>query len=649
MMRKLVILTISGAICLFGITPLLAQTNWGWSTLQEYERVTGEKIEKFNEAPMLRVKVAAGELPPVEKRLPEEPLVDKPFEEVGKYGGTLRLAMVSPATWYPATIHIIEQVLNMDREAKEIVPDIAKDWEFSDEGKTLTLYLRKGMKWSDGAPFTADDILFFWEGVVLNDEIMPVKPRSWMPGGKLMTVEKVDDYTVRLRFSVPYWGIIWKLGVYEGWQNAFYLPKHALKKYHIKYNPGADKLAKEEGYDKWWQLFNAKRMHGFVQQALDIPSLTPWVVKQVLPEGVVYERNPYYFKIDTAGNQLPYIDTIKATPFTDTETMVLKMLSGEYDYQDWGTALKDYPVLMEGAKKGGYKVWLAPSFWGGDVCTYRVNQNYNEDPVIGDILRDVRFRRALSLAINREEFNELFFMGKAVPRQATVHPSCSFYKEEWAKAYAEYDPERANELLDDMGLDKRDPNGYRLRPDGKPLHLIISHVPDAVPIVYSEVVREYWEEIGIKTSIKPVDRQYMGECFNNGKFMIAPWALDGTAENAIIAGGFGYLMGWSWAPQWMAWWSTKGEKGEEPPEEVKRMMSLNEKVPYLPKKERNKALQEALDIWAKNIWAIGIVGMAPKPAITNINLGNVDTDTYTDNTSVCGGYFNRMYQFFWKK
>ena len=651
MIKRVAVILLSTVLCLLVAAPLLAETNWGWSTLQEYEKATGNKIEKFYEAPMLRVKVAAGELPPVEERLPEEPLVDKPFEKVGKYGGMLRMGMVSPSIWYPAALHTIEYMLNLDRKAEKVVPNIAKGWKFLDEGKTFALYLRKGMKWSDGAPFTADDIMFYWEDVILNDELVPVKPKKWMPGGELMTVEKVNDYEVRFHFNKPYWGIIWYLSgtVFNGAQNDIFLPKHALKKYHIKYNPQADKLATENGYDHWWQLFNQKRYFWIDRQPNpDIPSLGPWVTKQILPEGVVYERNPYYFKIDTAGNQLPYIDTVKATPFTDMDTLALKMAAGEYDYQDWSTALKDYPVFMEGAEKGKYYVWLAPSLWGS-VAAYTINQNYNEDPVIGKILRDVRFRRALSLAINREEINELFALGKGTPRQATVHPTCSFYKEEWGKAYAEYDPAKANKLLDEMGLDKRDKDGYRLRPDGKTLLIVISHAGDAAPMLISELVKGYWEDVGVKTSINPVDRSYIMTCFAAGTYMVNPWAFDGSAECAVAAGMCGYIKGWPWAPQWQTWWNTKGKEGEEPPEEVKKMFSLADEIPYLSPEERNKALKEIFDIWAKNVWRIGTIGMVPKPAITNINLGNVNTNTYTDNASVGCGTFNRIYQFFWKK
>ncbi len=650
MIRKLMVVLLSGAICLFSAAPLLAETNWGWSTLQEYEEATGNKIEKFHEAPELRLKVAAGELPPVEERLPEEPLVDKPFEEVGIYGGTLRLGMCSAAMWFPASIFTMEYMLLMDRKAEKVVPNIAKDWEFSDEGKTLTLYLRKGMKWSDGAPFTADDILFYWKDVILNDEITPVKPKEWSPGGKLAIVEKVDDYTVSFHFSKPYWSIVWYLSgtTCKGGQNYIFLPKHALEKYHINYNPQADELAKENNYDHWWQLFNVKRDFWFIKQPNpDIPSLGPWVTKQIIPEGVVYERNPYYFKIDTAGNQLPYTDTIKATIFGNTEVLVLRMVSGEYDYQPYGSMIDNYPVLMEGAEKGGYKVWLGPSFYVS-IPGYIVSQNYTEDPIIAEILRDVRFRRALSLAIDREEINELLFLGKGTPQQITVHPSCSFYKEEWARSYAEYDPERANQFLDEMGMDKRDKEGYRLRPDGEPFSLIILH-DVTIKVEQSELIKGYWEAVGIKTFVKVGSQSYLATCFAAGTYMIGTWGTGQTAESVIATGMNTRIKGHFFARQWMTWWNTKGEKGEEPPEEAKRMWSLYDEAPFLSDEEKNKALQEVFDIWAENIWEIGTVAWIPLPAIANVNLGNVDTDSYPCAFDIGLGVLNRIYQLFWKK
>jgi len=229
MLRKLVVILLSGIICLLGTISTLAAVG-SWSTVQEYEKATGKRIEEFGESPMLRTKVAAGELPAVEKRLPEEPMVVKPVEKIGQYGETLRWQ-----TRYPSGGHAVSSImsgasiLSFDRDYKSIASGLAKSWEFSKDGKTLTLYLRKGIKWSDGYPFTADDIMFWYEDIVLNDELTPVEPRQWSPGGELMELEKLDDYTVKARFAAPYPLVIMHLTPRDyGFQGQFFQCKHYI-------------------------------------------------------------------------------------------------------------------------------------------------------------------------------------------------------------------------------------------------------------------------------------------------------------------------------------------------------------------------------------------------------------------------------------
>lgn len=635
MIRKLTVVLLTGVMCLVGLTSALAVT--------------------YNEAPMLRTLVAAGELPPVEERLPEEPLVLKPFKEIGKYGGTLHLGMVSASTYDPAQQNTREYMLMMDRKFEKVIPNIAKGWKFSNNGKTFTLYLRKGMKWSDGAPFTADDIIFWWEDVVLNDDLTPVKPGDWMPGGKLMQVKKIDDYTVEFDFIKPYWAVIYNFAsvCFRGHQDYCFLPKHALKKYHVKYNKKADELAKEAGHEYWWQLFNSKKYFFSTQQWPDIPVVGAWRTQKVLPDGVIWERNPYYFKIDTAGNQLPYIDKIRGTFFGDSETHLMKMVTGQIDFEAWGTAITDYPVLMENAKKGGYRVWLGKDLWGG-AAVYFFNQNYTEDPVIADLLRNVKFRQALSLAMDREEIKEVVGLGHGEPRQATVHPACSFYEEEWAKSYAEYDPDKANRLLDEMGLEKRDEDGYRLRPDGKRLTITMNLASD-VPYWpdTSELVKEYWENVGVKTVLNVIDRNYLLTLIGANKSQVHVWCLDLTSETGFIITQALYIKssftGLSWAPEWTSWWNSEGKEGQEPPEEIKHIWSLCDTLPFLPKEERDKAAKEILSFEAKNLFLVGTVGMMGKPCIANVNLGNVNTNAFADNSDNAGNRNNWLEEWFWKE
>jgi len=261
-MRRLTVFLLSGVLCLMGVLPALAEKypegrfkteDFVYATLEEYEKITGKEITKFNESPMFRVKVAAGELPPVDERVSAEPLVIEPVEKVGKYGGILHTFAKSPMGWSADADIRRGQLFRLNESATKAIPALGKGYELSKDCKTYTLYLRKGVKWSDGHPFTVDDILFWWEDEILNDELTPTKPRMWMPGGKLTEFEKIDDYTLRMHFAVPNPTIVMSLA--RAYQGGFFDPKHYLKKWHIKYNPEANELAKKEGFDNWYQAF----------------------------------------------------------------------------------------------------------------------------------------------------------------------------------------------------------------------------------------------------------------------------------------------------------------------------------------------------------------------------------------------------------
>ncbi len=622
---------------------------WGWSTVADYEKATGKKLPAFAESPMLADRVKAGTLPAVDKRLPAEPLVDNPFESVGKYGGSLTLGQVSASTGYPASnFTTFESLFSLARDGNTVVPNIAKGWEFGDGGKTFTIFLRKGLKWSSGDDFTADDILFFWEDILNNKDLQPNVPARFAPGGKPMTMIKVDPYTVRLEFASPYYTILPNLSsvVFTGCQGDFFEASKYLKQFHKKYNPNVEADAKAAGYETWVQYFGAKRYYWYNARP-DVPTMGPWHIVKSVPEGSVLERNAYYYKVDTAGNQLPYIDKVNATIFNESGTLALKMVAGEYDYQDWSTTVADYPAFVEGAEKGNYKVFLAPSLWTS-IAAYSVNQNYTGDPADADVLRDIRFRKALSFAINRDEVNQVIALGKGEIFQATAAPSSSYFKPEWGTAYTEYDAKQANALLDQMGMDKRDGENFRLRKDGKPFSLIISDVKDAVPVKMGELMKEYWDAVGVRTVLRTTDRTLMGQQFTSGDFMIAGWAMDGAGELAVGIGGNRYLQAWQWGPQWNSWFDSQGEKGEKPPANVERMLTLYRQVPLLAAEEQKKALTEIFDIWKEGLWRIGTIGQVPKPGIVRNGLHNVDTNTYTDNADIGIGTFNRHYQFYWE-
>ena len=613
MIKKIGVLLLSGAICLATVGLASAM--------------------KYKEAPMLRAKVAAGELPPVEERLPEEPLVIPVVEEIGQYGGQVNLAAIDPGNWSGEGWQIIhfECLLRLASDGKTILPNLATDWKLSEDGKSMLIHLRKGVKWSDGAPFTADDLLFWWEDIILNDELTPVKPKAWCPGGKPMRMEKIDDYTIRLHFAAPY-----PLVTLQLVRERIEFAKHHLKQFHPRYTPmeKLKELMKEGGFDHWYQLFNDRRSGFFGPMpgaGVNYPTLRSHMLVKRKGEELLAERNPYYWKVDPAGNQLPYIDRVFTTAgIGQLEMITAKTISGELDLNSTRTLLANYPLYKENAKSGNYRVLLWPSTKGNDM-EIQFNLTYEKDPVLRDIFRDVRFRRAVSLAIDREEINRVLYFEKAIPRQVTVIPSSSYYEEEFAKAYAQYDPEEANRLLDEMGLKWDKNHEWRLRPDGKKLTIIYEYfAAGETPLgPIGELIKDQWKKIGINIILKPLSSELMWARYEaNEVQMGACWCATASdmsfplyPEFAVpMATGFSGL----WGGLWSRWYLSGGKEGEEPPEELKKNIERWEKMKTtMDEEERIRLGKEILRSEAENLWTIGVVGVAPVPIIVKSNLRNV--------------------------
>ena len=256
-MRRILIVLLIGAVLLSCAVSALAQGQFKLYELQDYEEIIGKELE-FGQAPQLRVKVAAGELPPVEERLPEEPLVVNPIEEIGEYGGVWRQVHTGRGDLTQIDYHLNENLVKWSADFTEILPNVAKSWEFSEDARTVTFSIRKGIKWSDGVPFTVDDIMFWWEKIILNDDISPRKP-SWLKsGGELATVEKIDDYTVEFSFALPYATILSQFVGSQG--GRLFYPEHYLKQFHPDYTSmdKIEKMMEEEDYVVWANFFNSK-------------------------------------------------------------------------------------------------------------------------------------------------------------------------------------------------------------------------------------------------------------------------------------------------------------------------------------------------------------------------------------------------------
>ena len=580
----------------------------------------------FGEAPMLAAKVNAGELPPVGDRLPKDYQVITPYEQIGEYGGTLRVGGYG-GNYETVTVRW-PGILELTNDG-DIMPSIAKGYEFSDDKTVFTLYLREGLKWSDGTPCTSEDLVFWWEDVTLNETLTPLVSDSWRTDGELMKLEALDDYTVRMTYAEPKPTLVYRLALIHSLVNAGMhpYPKHYLQKWHINYDEDADKLAKEEGFDGWFQAYTVHSLAiDLAQSDLDLPVLMPWLLKEIGPDFRVFERNPYYWAVDPEGNQLPYIDEITGRLFADQESYTMAAISGEFDIAGLWINRKDYPLCRENEAKGGYRTFLWDNTWANEEA-FAFNLN-NKDPVLREIVQDVRFRQAMSLAMNREEIRDVVFLGWGEPRQAAPNADCSYYKEEWGTAFAEYDPERAGRLLDEMGL-KWDKDGkHRQRPDGETLTLMLDVTPaDSPTVEVSELVKEYWEAVGVKTDLQLREPSYYRTRLSLSENDVSVWHIDYVSEPV------GYYWGRmlqrypdnyiSYANQWAAWSMTDGAQGEEPPEEWKEFYRTIDEWRATPsEKEYVRLAQKCYDFVSDNLLLIGTVAGAPQIRLAKNRVGN---------------------------
>ena len=538
-----------------------------WS-LDEYE-AAGNTIASFNEAPTLAALVAAGELPPLEERLPlrDDILVVQPREQIGSYGGEITFNATNPTSLGNTGFTAWDQHLTSFTTNWEIVlPNIAKSIELADDLLSATVTLRRGMKWSDGVPVSTDDIMFWYENVMLHPEL-PNLPNQLRPGGEPVTVEKVDDITVRFLFAGPNPAFL--LSVVRFSSGFPLAPRHYLEQWHADFNEDAEALAADEGFDSWIDsfLFHYNGQTGQNDFDTDLPVLKPWKVASIDEFGnKFYERNPYYWKVDTEGNQLPYIDSQVRLLVGEPEVVKLKVQAGEIDYGFYNLQVADLPVLKAGEADGGYTTILWPAAQGA-MTKYQLNLT-TEDPVLREIFNDLRFRQALSLAVNRDEINETLFFGLAVARQWGVESSSPFYEDWMGQHFAAYDPDQANALLDEMGL-TRGADGVRVRPDGQPLSIVLWDAINRAPL--SELMAEYWEDVGVDININPSTREAFQQAVLSNEVQASVWFADVVAEKDMYQRPIWFRppYGLDTNPvggglAWRQWWVSGGAEGEEP-------------------------------------------------------------------------------------
>lgn len=582
---------------------------------------------QYNEAPQLAELVAQGKLPPVDQRLPAEPLVVTPRNEIGKYGGEQRGAAFGPRTGQLDTEALrMQSLLFIEPDLQSLSPNILKAYEASDDYKTWTLALRAGMKWSDGEPFTADDFVFWYEDILLNPDLTPSVPVVYQPGGEPMTLTKIDDVTVQVEFaeSNPNFDLTMSK---SHWNDRMYAPKHYLQQWHIKYNDQANELAQSENFETWVLAFQYHDDHTQGQQDTNLPDITPWVLNRIDELGNKYfERNPYYWAVDTAGNQLPYIDRQIAVLVQDAQVRTLKFISRELDNAGENPLpVSDYPLYVENEEAGDYKVYLFENSRGNDVgITF--NQTH-KDPVLRAIFNDVRFRQAMSLAINRQQVNDVLYFGRATIRQATIPESVSFYEDWMGKHFIEYDPDQANALLDEMGLAWDSAREVRLRPDGQPLQIVLECWEEFCP--HSEQVSEMWTEVGVKTTMSQIERTLWLERNQANEADAYAHPYDSIAEPNLRAASCARLRPLgsdSYAPLWRRWYNSGGQEGEEPSEVNQQIFALCDRFATAkPMSEEYMQIgKEMATLYTEQLYTLGI-SVAPRVIIISNRLGNTPT------------------------
>jgi peptide/nickel transport system substrate-binding protein len=576
---------------------------------------------------MLAELVASGELPPVEERLPSNPLVTTPFS-VGEYGGTWHTVWSGPSDNQNINNHLrYARLLDLSHTTGfDLFPDIAEEWGVSADGKEFTFKIREGIKWSDGTPFTTEDVQFWWEDIINDEELTPGIPLVFQSGESVMQLEVVDDYTFKAAFDEPY-GIFPIIFATYGYDEPFVAtPKHYLSQFHPKYIGAeqAGQLAQDAGMETWVQLFQSK--YDWMINP-DLPQMTAWVV-EVPPDETghtVWVRNPYYHRVDTEGNQLPYIDRVEYTQMDSDEVAVLAAANGQVDLQIRFFRGEDFVTLKQNETAGEYHILPYYSFRGTEDTALHLNQT-TSDPQLREIFGDVRFRQAVSLAMDRQEINEVLFQGLGVPRQASPPEGSPYFKEEYANSFAEQDIEQANRLLDEMGLTEKDAEGYRLRPDGKTLEIIWEYNDTRNNAKLSELVKSYLHAVGIQVTLQPRERSIYIDRASSPDLQMGMWMFGGDflgmREDYLPSGSRG-----GWATEWKRWLDSDGTAGEEPPQELLHISELiSLAYSTTDPAERDAYAFEINEIWTENLWSIGLVGMAPRAGVIRNNFMNVPED-----------------------
>ena len=596
---------------------------------------------KYKEAPVLAALVKAGKLPTVDKRLPDSPLV-VPGDEIGQYGGVWRRGFVGPSDFNGVNRVIYDVLARFGPDGATIEMKLAESVTPSADFKTWTVRLRKGMKWSDGSPFTTDDILYWYKDVLQNKDLVPAIP-GWMlnKDGSLVLVEKVDLLTVKWTFKDPNTNFLLELTTkdYGDRQYPIFQPSKYLKQFHAGYakKEDLDKKVADAKFKTWTELY-ANKQSPFDNP--ERPGMAAWIASNRISDQIfILKRNPYYIGVDKAGNQLPYLDEVQIKFFADAQALNLAAIAGELDEQERHINLLNFPVLKENEQKlGKYKIFLWSSPGGQDAGVI-FNQTYAKDAELGKLMANKDFRIAMSLAINRKQINESAFLGTGQPRQSVPKKGHPYYPgDEYAFKYTEYNPAEANRLLDSIGLNKKDSEGFRLLPSGKRVMIELSVVEVFGP--YRDIgtlVTKDFERVGVKVNMQIRERALHFQMRQANDLQAELWNQDtagfpftGSTKYDFRKDLYGNL---TYGPLWKQWYDTNGKEGVEPPADAKKIIELQDRAKTVGPAEQIKIAQEIFKLWVDNMFEIGTVGLTATDqgvAVVNVKLRNVPVNLTKD-------------------
>ncbi len=583
-------------------------------------------------------------LAPLSERLPLEPLVIAPYLSIGNYGGVLD--GISKATESGTSDLLSIRHVNLVRfndDLETIVPNVAKSWLWNDDFTQLTITLRKGHKWSDGKPFTANDIAFWYNDILMNSEIIEKPKERFLSEGKKMKVEALNDTTIRFTTNAPKPGLLTNFAL--DYAQPFQ-PQHLLSKFHPDFNKDADKLAKSLGFDSGYDVIHfyygqsdwkdiptpllkdeaaSKRLTAAGYTGI-APTLESHLVVEDTLEGRRLVANPYFFQVDTAGNQLPYINEIKEVYIGDENIQTTKLIAGEVDYKSQSVNLPAAPVLLENRDMGNYNVSLRPTM--GET-TFAFNLT-DKDLEKRAVFNDVKFRQAMSVAINRNYINEIAYFKLGKPTQYTAFDAdtANFVTEELKTKWTEFDQKQAQKLLDKAGVKDKDGDGFRDLPSGKKFELTIQYATQGAATEVVEIVAANWADVGVKTTIKEVTSDEYRNSQTANDLSVLVWVMGRplatiASNNENLLPPYDNFFGLRTGMLWSQYRETNGAEGVKPPKTVDEMQVMADRFVTLPSgsEESNKLGKKIAEKVVSDLFIIGTV-KAVAPIYHNRKLVN---------------------------